>query len=229
MSRQSATTEPLVLVGQATKPIPVVDRESFYVVGDEKDIESVKVTADLMKKNPNVLFVIARSVNINLACYEAVVDSKHPKRLNPDLPVHAYWLNLEPKYANAARKKKQPHDCDKFSFPERKLAYGAKGKPSEKQGVYRLKMNALPSLPIYVGIDPKTDRPRATLELHPKGQYPPGTKGGVPTFLERIYVHVTFNKLGVPDVPWLVYYGTTVKDGLPILQKVIRNTCLRNT
>lgn len=210
------------LVGQASKEIGVVNRESFYIVADEKDIEGAKVTAALMKKNPNVLFTICRSCNLNVVVYEAIVDKKHTKRLHAEKPVYIYWLNLEAKYAQAARKKKQPHDCDELSFPERKLAYGAKAKPTDLAGVFRLKMNVLPSLPIHVGIDPKTNRPRATLELHPSGQHPPGTKGGTLAFLERIYVHVVFDKLGIPNVPWLTYYGTSIKDNKPIQQKVIR-------
>jgi hypothetical protein len=211
------------LVGQATKEIPIINREGFYIVREEKDDEGAKATAALMKKNPNVLFVISRSCNENVVCYEAAVDKKHPNRLHSEKPVSIYWLNWEPKYAHAARKKKQAHDCDELSYPERKLAYGAKPKSTDKPGVFRLKMNVLPSLPIHIGIDPKTNRPRATLELHPSGQHPPGTKGGTLAFLERIYVHVIFNKLGIPNVPWLVYHGTTTDAShKPIQQKVIR-------
>jgi hypothetical protein len=84
-------------------------------------------------------------------------------------------------------------------------------------------MNALKSLPLYLGIDPVTDRPRTFIELHPGGDKPPGTPGGVPCILDRIYVHVVFKLGGIPDVDWLVYYGTSASaQRKPIQQRVNR-------
>jgi Domain of unknown function (DUF4833) len=212
-----------MLVGEVKRAMGVVDSKTFYVVGDEKDQQGVKASRDLMQKNPNVLFVIARSCNLNLVAYEAVIDQKCGTRLFSDKPLDIYWLNLEKKYANAARKKQQPHDRDELSFIERKLAYGAKTKTSSIQGTYKIKMNALPSLSIHLGIDPKTNRPRALVNLDPTGKLPPGTKGTTPCFLERIYVNVVMKTLTLPDVDWYVYYGVSAVDGKPIQQTVVRH------
>jgi len=214
------------MIGEASAPITVTDSRSFHVTADAKDVEGVAVWKRLREKNPNVLFIIARSCNLNVLVYEGCIDKKHNKRLNTETPVDIYWLNLEPKFTLGNRKKKIPHDRDELSWVERKLAYGAKPKMSKSvPGTYHLRMNALPTLPIKIGIDPKTSRPRAYLRLNPASTEQPTDQDpkGVLCILERIYVHVVF-KVGVPDVPWLVYYGSSVLDGSPIKQKIIRKT-----
>src|SRR5579871_2022312 len=188
-SANSAAAAPVQshLVGESIRAIGAVDSRSFYVHGDEADPEGAKVTAELRQKNPNVLFVIARSCNLNLVVYEGVVDNKRPTRLHEEMPVDIYWLTLDPKEWHKSRKKKMPHDRCELAWPERKLAYGAKTKPSKSRpGTFALHMNASPNLPIRVGIDPKSGRPRALLELHPKGDKSPGEKGGIPCHLDRI-------------------------------------------
>lgn len=212
-----------MLVGEVKKAMPMVDSRSFHVVGDEKDVQGGKATAALMAKNPNVLFVVSRSCNLNLVVYEGVVDQKCPTRLQSDHPLDIYWLNLEHKYAQAARKKHQPHDRDELSLIERKLAYGAKAKHKHhNDGTFKIKMNALKTLPLRLGIDPKTNRPRVLIYLDPTGKLPPGNPAGIPCFLERIYVNVIFRKMSLPDVDWYIYYATSTLDSKPIQQKIIR-------
>ena len=140
--------------GEAKGAMAVVDSRSFHVVADASDPQGGKVTAALRHKNPNTLFVIARSCNLNVVVVEALIDAQHPTRLRSK-PLDIYWLNLEAKYAQAARRRGSLHDRDELSWPERKLAYGAKAKPSKTvPGIFTIRMNALPSLPIRLGIDP---------------------------------------------------------------------------
>lgn len=200
-----------------------VDSRSFYVVGDELDPQAEKATTELRKKNPNVLFVVARSCNLNLVVYEALIDPKKPTRLKESDPVDIYWLNLEKKYADLARKRRQPHDRDELMWPERKLAYGSTAKPSKKKpGTFKLIMNACPSLPIRVGIDTKSNKPKAYIRLDPTGKLEPGHPAGTLCFLERIYVNVIFKAGVLPDVDWLAYYGTDANTLEPVTHKVIR-------
>lgn len=209
--------------GEASIPMGTVDSRAFHVLGELSDPRGERVSATLRAKNPNVLFIVTRSCNLNIVVYEGRIDSKHPTRLDSKAPVDIYWLNLEQKYASVAREKKIPHDRDELSWMERKLAYGAKAKASKSlSGTFALKMNALASLPIQIGIDPKSNRPRAYLELHPNGNKPPGTPEGILCFLERVYVHVIYNKLKVPDVDRIIYYGTSVAENKQIQQQVIR-------
>lgn len=213
------------LVGESKNVISVVSNTSYYVNGSLKDLEGGLVTVELMKKNPNVMFVIARSCNTNIVAYEGKIDSKHSNKLNEDDPIDIYWLNLDPKYAEKNRKNKIPHDRDELTWPERKLGYGASAKTTKKkQGIFTLKMNALPSLKIKMGIDPKTNRPKALIYLHPTNDKPPGDKTGtaIPCFLQRIFVHVIW-KHAIPDVDWLIYYGISTIDQKLIQQKITRN------
>lgn len=210
-------------VAEAKTQISCVDSRSFFVVGSDADPEGGLATSELRKKNPNVLFVIARSCNLNLVVYEGMIDTKSHTKLNSANPVDIYWLNLEKKYADVARKNKQLHDRDELSWPERNLAYGATAKPSKKSpGTYRLAMNVLPVLPIKVGIDPRSNRPRAFIRLDPTGKNEPGSfTGTTHAYLDRIFVHVVWHG-ALPDVDWLTYYGTTLHNLKPIQQKVIR-------
>jgi hypothetical protein len=209
---------------EANKPIEIVNSRSFSLDVHDNDHQSQKVTQDLKEKNPNVMFIVARSCNLNVVAYEGMVDKKHPTKIDSRDPLDIYWLNLEKKHRDDARAKKQKHDRDELSWPERRFGYGAKAKLL-KNGTFRLFMNADKSIPIRLAIDPKSNRPRAFLELDPTHQKAPGTQNqNLPLcILDRIFVHVIYKLGAIPDVDWLVYYGRRVSDGSLVHQKVIRH------
>lgn len=58
------------------------------------------------------LFIIARSKNANLICYDLNYIS--PGKLDPEKPIHVYWLNQTDR----------PGTTDELSYIQEKLAYG---------------------------------------------------------------------------------------------------------
>ena len=211
--------------GLAKRPLSTVQHSTTFHVSDtaihEKD-QGLAVWKELKTHNPNLLFIVARSCNVNVVAYDARVDVKHPTRMNSKDVIDIYWLNLEPKYTENARKKGVAHDRDELSWIERKLGYGAITKELKQSvGCYRIKMNAMTSLKIKLGIESTTNQPRAYLRLDPTGKHKPGSSNAIDCFLDRIYVNVVW-KLSGPDVDWLIYYGTSVADGKPMEQKVVR-------
>jgi hypothetical protein len=212
------------LAGEAAAGMSVVDSRSFWVAPEAKDEQGSSVLRALRLKNPNVMFVVARSCNANVVVYEGRIDRKHPKRLDPKEPVDIYWLNLEDKYRIENRNKGVPHDRDELSWAERRLGYGAKSKADKglPGGTFRLRMNAHPSLFLHMGVDPRSNRPRAVITLDPAGKLEPGDKRGSPCVLDRIFVHVVWRHRVQPDVDWLVYHGTDLASQLPVQHKVVR-------
>lgn len=63
------------------------------------------------------LFIIARSKNANLICYDLNYIS--PGKLDPDKPIHVYWLNQTDR----------PGSTDELSYIQEKLAYGYTSRP----------------------------------------------------------------------------------------------------
>jgi hypothetical protein len=213
-----------VMVGAADAPISVVDGRLFSVASEMRDEQGAAAFVALRKRNPNVLFVIARSWNLNLVAYEGRIDQADAKRLDQKDPVDIYWLNLAPDLVRAARAAGTIHDKDSLGSLERRAAYGLSVEPEKlAPGCFRLLMNAKKDLAIRAGIDKASGRPRAYIELHPDGRHQPGehAPGGIICFLERIYVNVIRSLLSF-DVDWLVYYGTSVAGGRPVSQKLIR-------
>ncbi|MDK2910244.1 MAG: hypothetical protein PWR20_1811 [Bacteroidales bacterium] len=78
---------------------------------------SLPVDADKPENNKR-LFVIARSKNANLICYD--LNYIAPGKLDPEKPIHVYWFNQTDK----------PGTTDELSYIQAKMAYGYTANPA---------------------------------------------------------------------------------------------------
>ncbi|EPY40534.1 hypothetical protein AGDE_03394 [Angomonas deanei] len=67
--------------------------------------------------------------------------------LNSADPIHAYFINLEPSYIEARRKKGILHDCDDLNFIERTMAYGCSATPLTVVQTFQLQYTLFPTHP----------------------------------------------------------------------------------
>ncbi|KEG10344.1 hypothetical protein DQ04_03851060 [Trypanosoma grayi] len=90
--------------------------------------------------HPDTFMYIERSKNLNVVAYTAKmrdaatqesVPSGAGRRcvVDPDAPVHAYFITLEPSAIEARRKKGTQGDISELNFLQRTLAYGCNAKP----------------------------------------------------------------------------------------------------
>eukprot|EP00823_Brevimastigomonas_motovehiculus_P009327 TRINITY_DN89_c0_g1_i1.p1 TRINITY_DN89_c0_g1~~TRINITY_DN89_c0_g1_i1.p1 ORF type:complete len:200 (-),score=69.65 TRINITY_DN89_c0_g1_i1:183-743(-) len=109
--------------------------------------------AELKAANKNVMFIIARSKNLNIVVYEGMAkDSK----LDPKNPIDAYWLNIDPAYVAETRKKGVKTDRTELIAIERWWAYGVSADPVKNvAGRYQLKLVALPDRKCFLEMDEK--------------------------------------------------------------------------
>lgn len=82
---------------------------------DKFGLDAVK---DIKKFNPMVFLVIARRKNGNVMCYEALKNSS-----NHITGIRMFWLDIDPKTKQQARKRGRMHDVDKPSIAD-ELVYG---------------------------------------------------------------------------------------------------------
>lgn len=95
-----------------------------------------QTSADNTYATPERLFHIARSLNANLVCYDANIQSGS---LDEDEPLRVYWLNRSdnPGYTNG------------LSFIQKKLAYGYKV-VEKGSGLCRVTLSAYPARAISI-------------------------------------------------------------------------------
>lgn len=87
----------------------------------QEDAPKETALADMQKENPNLLFIIERSKNKNVVCYAAKMKGG---QIDPDDPIEAYWMDIDPEYVKAARAKGVTSDRVELGVMESKLAYG---------------------------------------------------------------------------------------------------------
>eukprot|EP01084_Bolivina_argentea_P070090 127485_1 len=91
--------------------------DGFFKMTAPKKIESPTGQIDKL----TVLFWIERSKNKNIVVYEA---DKNPSTADHYNTVVGYWLDIDPEFVKAARKKGVNSDRAELSYMEKKLAYG---------------------------------------------------------------------------------------------------------
>ena len=113
----------------------------------------------------NLCLYMKRSKNLNLVVYEAHVEpdasggGEFGVSINSKKPVEGYWLDIDPKYVEKARKKGRMHDKVEFNFMESSMAYGVtatakKDSRGEKtQQEYGLVFVALKKRPMTLRLD----------------------------------------------------------------------------
>jgi len=111
-----------------------------------------KQVSQIQANNPDILFIISRNKNQNIVVYEA--KRTENKQLAPENPVDVYWLDIDPEYVRANRKKGKLDDRVELGSLEKSLAYGVSsnnipGKP----GHYEIKLVAYKERPVIVYLD----------------------------------------------------------------------------
>lgn len=153
--------------------------------------------AQLRAASPNILFFIARSKNLNLVVYEALVDSKSGN-LSVDKPVDVYWQDIDPEYMKKNRASGVKSDRSDLNYIEKTMAYGlssspADGKPS---GYYSVKLVSFPDRLVTVWKDSTSGKCRAQIAIN-----------GKQCDLKRIYVETKDSWTG-PKVQFVDLTGT---------------------
>jgi hypothetical protein len=150
--------------------------------------------------NPNVFGVFVRNKNGNLVVIEAIVSNQGLAAID------AYWLDLEPSYRAAARKKGRIHDRDELNFFDRK-AYGYS---SRKVDNYTMDMTfrQLPGRSIRVVMS------------HHHGVKAYCEIAGQQCRLHYIYVHD--NRKLIPSVEYIRVYGKTLDNPPKQVSEIIR-------
>jgi len=170
---------------------------------------------ELQNDNPRILFLIARSKNLNLVIYEALVEEKDSKTLRVKKPVDVYWLDVDPAYVAANRKKGVKSDRSELNFLESYQAYGVGFEAvKDKTGQYDLKLVAVPDRPIRLSIDEK-GIPHTSINLTSSE-----SKEKEACSLDKVYVSTTEGWLSIPKVEYVELFGTSLKTGKPVIEKV---------
>ena len=78
---------------------------SFKKHNDFIKEEGESAVPRIYKKNRNVFLVITRTYNGNVVVYESILDSKRTIS-----KLDTFWLDIDNKYQQKARKRKKPHD-----------------------------------------------------------------------------------------------------------------------
>ena len=116
-------------------------------MSDDK-LQDLKHFQDTVSKN--ILFILKRSKNGNIVVYEALYDGD---KLKSDKPVDVYWLDVDPKYVEANRKKGKMDDRVELNAVEKKIAYGLSAKAIDgEDGAYEITLVAFKKrkLKVYV-------------------------------------------------------------------------------
>ncbi len=149
--------------------------------------------ADADKPGTNRLFVIARSKNANLICYD--LNYIAPGKLNPENPIHVYWLNQTDR----------PGTTDELSYIQSKLAYGYTANPAGANK-WEISLVAFPQR-------------KLMLEKNGDGNFQSRiTISGHQAILKKIYVQADpENSL---KVLWVDIYGLDIHTGKEVKERI---------
>jgi hypothetical protein len=168
--------------------------------------DQVRSISELRKTNPNVLFIIERSKNLNVVVYEAVLDPKTGFLATSADCVCVYWLDIDPKHNHKGDLTKAR--CE-LNFLERSKAYGISiSKKGASQSVAVLA--ALKQRPITVIKKEASGNPTATIKIREQQ-----------CELHSVYVHApTSNFIGIPTVEYVLVTGIN-EEGQPLEEKIL--------
>eukprot|EP01083_Nonionella_stella_P046282 123901_1 len=159
--------------------------------------EEIVLPTDQMQKD-TVIFWIERSKNKNVVVYEANKQSDHYNE------VLGYWLDIDPEYVKANRKKGIMTDRAELTFIEKKMAYGynlVTDEQSKKTKTYKLSIVSVPEMEINLITD-KDGKPHAITIINGKQCY-----------LRKIYVATQESWYGMPKVLHVIIVGIEVETG----------------
>lgn len=124
-------------------------------------------------------------------------------------PVDVYWLDIDPEYVKANRKKGIQTDRSDLNMIENKMAYGISCEAvSGKAETYFCRLVALSSKPVTVTVN-KEGKFHGTIEIN-----------GKQAELVRIYVHAVDRTLLPPKVTYVDVIGRDPETGAYVSQRI---------
>jgi len=124
-------------------------------------------------------------------------------------------VDVDPAYVAANRKKGVKSDRSELNFLESYQAYGVGFESvKDKRGQYDLKLVAVPDRPIRLSIDEK-GIPHTSINLTSSE-----SKVSEACSLDKVYVSTTEGWLSIPKVEYVELFGTSLKTGKPVIEKV---------
>ncbi len=140
-----------------------------------------------------LLFYIQRNHNLNTVIYE--VNNLQNGEINPDYPMHAYWL----KYNTGG-------EIEELNFYQNKLAYGYESKMINKDS-FEFNFVSYKDLRLYMARNAT-----GNFEVYCNLE-------GEMSVLSNIYVYAV--ELGVfPNVKFIELFGNHLKTGIPTYQRI---------
>jgi len=167
----------------------------------------LSVLHNVQKDAPNILFIIERSKNKNIVVYEAKLAAEG--KLDTNYPIEAYWLDIDPAYVAANRKKGIMTDRSELNMIESKFAYGLSVQPTGKENEYKVTLVAVPSRTIILHIDADGE-PKARIIID-----------GKECHFKKIYVDSTDRFMMTPKVNFVELHGVHFDSGDTIVEKII--------
>ena len=141
------------------------------------------------------LFIIERSKNANIVCYDVNLDSQG--QIVKEDPVKAYWLLYAEKNG----------EMEKLSIFDKK-AYGFKVEYNEQSKNYDFSLKAVEDK--QMTIDMYANIPKVTIQINDKK-----------CFLEKVYISSKDGAFGIPKVSFYTLYGEDVLTGNKVEQKIV--------
>lgn len=181
-------------------------KAELSVVADPKDLKGSKLLAGLQKQNPDVLFLITRSKNLNVVVYQALRDKE--KKLASS-PVDVFWLDIDPEYVKANRKKGVKTDRSDLNSIEKAMAYGISAEKVKDKDEFTLTLVSLKGRSVTLSLD-KNGVARAVITINKKQCY-----------ITRIYVSSVDRIIPpIPRVDFIELYGIPVDGGDEVVETI---------
>ena len=160
---------------------------------------------------PNIVLALTRNKNQNFVCYAANLRNG---ALDASNPLRAFWLDIEPSYQAAKRKKGIQSDSEPLNAMEKRMAYGYRAVPrGASNGACdecAVSFVALPKRSFLLRVVRGVPRLIATLK----------TSGDVRVFLQRVHVNESPG-LVLPTVHDVTIIGHNVVNG-SLVEEVVR-------
>jgi hypothetical protein len=157
---------------------------------------------------PNICIYIERSKNANLVVYEGIFTKDGT--LDPKVPLHPYWLDIDPGTRAEARKKGKMDDRSELNYLEKKMAYGVSSKEQENTpGVFDVDFVAISNRAL-------------TLRTHTPSGLPivVGPINGRDCIFEKIYVK-SIERFPMPKVEYVDLFGYDASTMERVTERVV--------
>lgn len=147
---------------------------------------------------PNLLFYIQRDPDINTVVY--TLNTTSDGRIDKKEPIKIFWI----KYAEGGIRKP-------LNLIQKDLAYGLTVK-EESDNIYNVKAVAYPKMVMHLKKEADSHRYQVRVRLDSRE-----------CTLKRIFIRIVGGSHLHPDVAYLEFHGTDVKNGTPVTEKIFPN------